>query len=81
VSMTNIHQPGERTVQRDAPRLYTIPEAADVLRVSAWTLQRFIREERLGSIKIGKRRVVPAEDLERYIAEQRVGRTRGGFHE
>lgn len=61
-------------------RLYTIQEAANLLRVSTWTLQRFIREEQLGSIKIGARRLIPHEDIESFIAERRTGRVRRGFH-
>ncbi|AZN29386.1 DNA-binding protein [Flaviflexus salsibiostraticola] len=80
MTMTNIHQPGERAVHHDAPRLYTLDEAGQVLRVSKWTVQRLIQRELLGSVKVGVRTLVPAEDIERYIAEQSTGRIRGGFH-
>ncbi|MBT9605904.1 helix-turn-helix domain-containing protein [Microbacterium sp.] len=63
-----------------SPRLYTVQEAADLLRISTWTLQKLIRERQLGSIKVGSRRLVPTEDFERFVSEQRTGRIRGGFH-
>jgi excisionase family DNA binding protein len=38
----------------------TIDEAADRLRVSRWTVYNLIRAGRLRSVKIGRRRLVPA---------------------
>jgi excisionase family DNA binding protein len=39
-------------------RGYSIPEAAQVMRVSPLTVKRLIRTGKLPSIKIGKRRIV-----------------------
>jgi excisionase family DNA binding protein len=41
----------------------TIDEAAEQLRVSRWTLYNLIRTNRLRTIKIGRRRLVPASAL------------------
>jgi excisionase family DNA binding protein len=41
----------------------TIDEAAEQLRVSRWTLYNLIRTNQLRTIKIGRRRLVPASAL------------------
>lgn len=47
--------------------LYAIPEAADQLSVSARVLERLIADGEVETIKIGRRRLVPAEALADYI--------------
>jgi excisionase family DNA binding protein len=41
----------------------TIDEAAERLRVSRWTLYNLIRSNQLRTIKLGRRRLVPASAL------------------
>lgn len=48
--------------------LYAIPEAADQLSVSARVLERLIADGEVETIKIGRRRLVPAEALEDYVS-------------
>jgi excisionase family DNA binding protein len=43
--------------------VFTIDEAAEQLRVSRWTLYNLIRTNQLRTIKIGRRRLVPASAL------------------
>ena len=43
--------------------LYTVDEAAAWLRVSRWTVYNLIRSGQLQTIKIGRRRLVPATAL------------------
>jgi excisionase family DNA binding protein len=50
-------------------RLLTVPEAAAALRVSKWTLYQLIRSRRLGTIKIGARRLVPTTALDAFLAQ------------
>jgi excisionase family DNA binding protein len=45
-------------------RFYTVPEAAEVLRVSEVTLYREIRENRFPALKIRGRYVVPAKAID-----------------
>lgn len=47
--------------------LYAIPEAAEQLSVSARVLERLISDGKVETIKIGRRRLVPAEALEDYV--------------
>lgn len=48
--------------------LYAIPEAADQLSVSARVLERLIANGEVETVKIGRRRLVPAEALEDYVS-------------
>ena len=41
----------------------TVDEAAERLRVSRWTLYNLIRSNQLRTVKIGRRRLVPADAL------------------
>jgi excisionase family DNA binding protein len=43
--------------------VFTIDEAAEQLRVSRWTLYNLIRTNQLRTIKIGRRRLVPASAI------------------
>ncbi|MFC4245319.1 helix-turn-helix domain-containing protein [Gryllotalpicola reticulitermitis] len=40
---------------------YTVPEAAQLLRVSYWTVNRMIQRRELASVKIGARRRIPRD--------------------
>jgi excisionase family DNA binding protein len=41
----------------------TVDEAAERLRISRWTLYNLIRSNQLRTIKIGRRRLVPASAI------------------
>lgn len=47
--------------------LYSIPEAADQLSVSARVLERLIKDGEVDTVKIGRRRLVAADALADYI--------------
>lgn len=53
------------------PLVYTVPEAAERLKVSPWTINKLIQRNQLGSVQIGTRRLIPADDLETFIAQRR----------
>jgi excisionase family DNA binding protein len=46
----------------------TVDEAAERLRVSRWTLYNLIRSNKLHTVKIGRRRLVPAAALDEFLA-------------
>lgn len=48
--------------------LYSIPDAAEQLSLSARVLERLIADGEVDTIKIGRRRLVPAEALTTYVA-------------
>jgi excisionase family DNA binding protein len=47
--------------------LYAIPDAAEQLSVSARVLERLISDGEVETVKIGRRRLVPAEALTAYV--------------
>lgn len=55
--------------------LLTIDEVADRLRVGKRTVERFVATGEIPSVKVGRRRLVPQTELERYVRQaQRRGR-------
>jgi excisionase family DNA binding protein len=50
------------------PVLYTVEEAAEILRISRWKVFDLIRIKQLRSVKIGGLRRVPASAIEEYVA-------------
>lgn len=58
-------------------RAYTVPEVAELLAgVSERYVWDLIARNELGSIKIGARRVVPAEELEAFVDKLRADERR-----
>lgn len=55
----------------NARLLHDIAEAADLLSITPRSLERLIRSGDLGSVKLGRRRLVPHEALIEYIARLR----------
>ncbi len=51
--------------------VYNVDEAAELLSIGRTMVFQLIAEGRLGSLKIGHRRLVPRQDLEAFIAELR----------
>lgn len=55
--------------------LLTIQEAADYLRIGKRTVERFVALGDIGSVKVGRRRLIQASELDRYLRlAQRRGR-------
>ncbi|MEV8375166.1 helix-turn-helix domain-containing protein [Kribbella sp. NPDC056861] len=57
--------------------LLTVTEASDALRISRWALYQLINKRRLKTVQIGRRRLVPTEDLIAFVADLR---SEGGGH-
>jgi excisionase family DNA binding protein len=53
-------------------RLISIEKAADVLGVSPWTIRAWITQGKLGSAKLGSRRLLPESEIQKLIADARV---------
>ncbi|WP_280189521.1 MULTISPECIES: helix-turn-helix domain-containing protein [Nocardia] len=47
--------------------LLTVPEAANILRISKWGIYDLIHKRQLLSVKIGSRRFIPSSELNRYV--------------
>lgn len=52
---------------QEPPILYTVPEAAERLRISERTMTRLINEGTIRSCKIGYRRMVHRTHLDEYV--------------
>lgn len=50
--------------------LLTIPEACNQLRVSKWSLYRLLNENKLKSLRIRGRRLIPRAELDNFISSQ-----------
>jgi excisionase family DNA binding protein len=59
-----------RTLGMD--RLISIDETAELLSVSPWTVRAWITQGKLGSAKLGSRRLVPQSEIERLIASASI---------
>jgi excisionase family DNA binding protein len=46
---------------------FTIPEAAEILRISKWAAYEAAKKKELPTIGIGKRRLVPRRTLEKML--------------
>jgi excisionase family DNA binding protein len=60
------------TPQPDSPLLYTIPEAAHVLRISRTKLYELLDTGEIESIHIGRSRKIPADSLRSYVSRLRT---------
>lgn len=49
--------------------VYTVEEAANLLKISRWKVFELIRRNELTSIKIGGLRRIPHVAIERYVAQ------------
>jgi len=55
------------TENKKTKRLYSRKEAAEFLGISLSTLIRLIRRGVIPTVKIGSRRLIDREDLDRYV--------------
>jgi excisionase family DNA binding protein len=49
--------------------LKSIDEAAGLLGISPWTVRAYVREGKLKPVRLGRRVLLPEEELERLVAE------------
>jgi excisionase family DNA binding protein len=58
-------------------KLYSVPEAAEALRISQWTVWAWLKSGKLRGVKIGDRRVIRESELQRLIVDDgRMSRTK-----
>jgi excisionase family DNA binding protein len=52
--------------------LLSVEKTAEVLSISPWTVRAWITKGKLGSTKLGSRRLVPQSEIEKLIANGRM---------
>ena len=52
------------------PLLLTVPESAKLLNISRVTVFKLLRSGRLASLKIGAKRMIPRQELDRFIERE-----------
>jgi excisionase family DNA binding protein len=57
-------------------KLYSVDEAADLLRLSHWTLWKWLQTGKLRGAKIGDRRVIRESELQRLVIDDPKERAR-----
>ncbi len=60
----------EQTKINNTRKVYTVPEAAAVLGVSTTKMYQVIRTKGFPVIVLGKRRIIPVRELDRWMEEQ-----------
>ena len=68
------------TVETD-DSMMTIAEVRSRLRVSASTIRRLVREEKLPAYRVGAQLPFKPEEIAAYINEQRVNKSARSSHE
>jgi excisionase family DNA binding protein len=56
----------------EGQQLLSMEEAAKRLGLKAGTIRAWARQRRLGSVRLGSRRLIPVAELERIVAENSV---------
>jgi len=53
-------------------KLISIDRAAELLSISPWTVRAWITQGKLGSAKLGSRRLVPQSEIEKLISNASI---------
>jgi len=59
------------TKTQQQPRLLTVTEAAQELRISNWLIYELIRTKQLKTLTIASRRLIAPEDITNFINERK----------
>ena len=53
--------------------LYDIPSAAELLKVSSWTIRAYIRQGKLRPIRVGRLLRFDEQELEKFVSRAKAG--------
>lgn len=62
-------------------KMFSVEMAAELLSVSPWTIRAWIKQGKLGSAKLGTRRVVPQSEIEEFVSKSLVPALGAETHE
>jgi excisionase family DNA binding protein len=60
------------------PLLVGVPDAAEAIGLSPWTIRQYVRRGKIRAVRIGRRVLIEPSELQRLIDE---GRAKGGANE
>ncbi|MFK0249745.1 helix-turn-helix domain-containing protein [Amycolatopsis azurea] len=63
------HSPSSTKLINAPPVLLTVDEACERLRISHWSINRLFQQRKLDSIRIGRRRFVPVQAIEKFVEQ------------
>ncbi len=63
--------------ERTHKRLYSVPEAAEYLGRSKWSMRRLVWSGKLPHVRCGKRVHVDVEDIDQFIESNKISETGG----
>jgi len=61
-----------KSTMRQAPRFYSIKDAADLLSVSTKTVYRLVKSGALAAVRVGHQLRIAERDLQAYLRGERV---------
>ena len=70
--MTNTSSPTYLPSGSDTPRLLTVDETCEALKISRFSFYQLVNKRRLKSVKIDRRRLVAPVDLAAFVEELRA---------
>jgi excisionase family DNA binding protein len=57
---------GQQPSDNGMSDMLTVKDVCSILQVSRWTVHQLVRSGRLGSVKIGSRRLIPRHSLDEF---------------
>lgn len=52
-------------------KLFNVVESAEVLRLSPWTIRKYINQRKINTVRIGRRVLIEPAELQRLIEQGR----------
>jgi excisionase family DNA binding protein len=62
-----LRQALNRSNDKEAEHVLTVQQACRRLQISKWSLYRQFQSGMLASVKIGRRRLIPVEEIEKFL--------------
>ena len=54
-------------IEFDDAKFYTITKAAEMLGITLPTLRKYIKEKNIKTVKLGRRRLIPVEEIKKIF--------------
>ena len=57
----------KKIIEFDGTKFYTITKTAEMLGITLPTLRKYIKEKKIKTVKLGRRRLIPAEEIKKIF--------------